>query len=173
MTFVKGLMAAALLLPIAACGDKGGGGDAKPEGKLDQAQLQAFVPFFPPAPKGFQINGGPQFKTGDAKSTVWEVYQTPGGEAFSVEINVSTAEAAKYQAMIDDNGARTKAGAELKDMQGKSALTFNSHQMTPAQYVMVVSPSRFVSATPIYGDKIKPIMSYVFEQVDFDGIAAK
>ena len=32
---------------------------------------------------------------------------------------------------------------------------------------------RFVSVTPIYGDTIKPIMSYVFEQVDFASVAEK
>lgn len=172
MKIIHGVLAAILAIaPLAACGDSGGG-EAKQEGKVEQARLQEFVAFLPSAPKGFSATP-PQFVTGDTRSQVGQIYQTPGGDAFSIEIVFSSTEVAKYQAMIDENSARSKARASLKTMGSWTALTFDAPAANQPQYVMIVSPSRFVSVTPIYGDTIKPIMSYVFEQVDFAAIGEK
>lgn len=171
MKFSVLALAAALALPLAACG--GAEQPAVQEARVEEARLKEFVPLLPPAPKGFAVAGGPQFKTGDDKSTVTQIYQAPAGDAFSVEITFSNAEVDKFQKMIDEPRDRNKAGADLKDVAGRTALTFNARTATNAQYVMVVSPSRMVSVTPLFGETIKPIMSFVFENTDFDAIAAK
>lgn len=173
MKAFKILFAAALLAaPLAACGDKGGSSEAVQEAKVEQAKLQTFVPLLPAAPKGFAA-GTPALVTGDAKSTVTQTYTAPTGDSFAVEMAFSNAEVDKFKKMIDEPKERNKAAAEVNQIAGRDALSFSSPVVTNAQYVMIVSPSRYVSVTPLYGDTLKPIMRSVFEQIDFDAIAAK
>jgi hypothetical protein len=167
---VLALGAALLLAPLAACGG-GGSATAVQETKVDQAQLQKFVGLLPAAPKGF-TPGTATTVTGDAKSVVAQTYTAPSGDSFSVEINFSNADVEKFQKMVDEPKERNKSAAEINQIAGRDALSFSSPVVTNAQYVMIVSPSRYVSVTPLFGDTMKPIMRSVFEKIDFDAIAA-
>jgi len=170
---VRILFAAALLsLPLAACGEGGSSASAVQEAKVEQARLQEFVPLLPKAPKGFAA-AAPVLTTGDDKSVVSITYTAPTTDSFSVEITFSNAEVEKFQKMLDEPKERNKAAAEVNQIAGKDALSFTSPVVTRAQYVMIVSPSRFVSVTPVFGDTLKPIMRSVFEQIDFAAVAAK
>ncbi len=169
---VRVLVAAAFLaLPLAACGD-GASAPAVQEAKVEKARLQEFVALLPAAPKGFAA-APPVLTTGEDKSVVSITYTAPTTDAFSVEITFSNADVAKFQKMLDEPSERTKAAAEVNQIAGKDALSFSSPVVTRAQYVMIVSPSRFVSVTPVFGDTLKPIMRSVFEQIDFAAIGAK
>jgi DNA ligase D-like protein (predicted polymerase) len=138
--------------------------------------LHVVVPLAPGAgwaeTKGFAA-APPVLTTGEDKSVVSITYTAPTTDAFSVEITFSNAEVAKFQKMLDEPSERTKAAAEVNQIAGKDALSFSSPVVTRAQYVMIVSPSRFVSVTPVFGDTLKPIMRSVFEQIDFAAIGAK
>lgn len=169
MRILHAILGAALLIaPLSACG----GGEAPAETRVEESRLKEFAGFLPAAPSGWTA-GGPKFATGDDKSSVTQAYATPAGESFSVEIVFSNAEAAKFQEMIDDPKKRNRGGAEIADIGGRQALTFNSRAATNAQYVVVATPSRIVSITPLFGDMIKPVMRAVFDTVDFEGIASK
>ena len=73
--------------------------------------------------------------------------------------------------MLDEPKELNKAAGEINQIAGRDALTFSSPVVTNAKYLMIVSPSRYVTVTPLFGDTLKPIMRSVFEQIDFDAIA--
>ena len=169
MKFLHAILGAALLVsPLAACG----GGAAPVEARVEESRLKEFADFLPPAPTGWTA-GGAKFSTGDEKSSVMQAYANPAGESFSVEIVFSNAEAEKFQALIDDPKKRNRASAEIADFGGRQALTFSGRSFTNAQYLVVVTPSRIVSVTPLMGDMIKPVMRAAFDMIDFEGIASK
>jgi hypothetical protein len=162
------LCAALIAAPLAACG----GGAAPVEARVEESRLKEFAVFLPAAPAGWTA-GGAKLATGDEKSSVTQAYTTPAGESFSVEIVFSNAEASKFQELIDDQKKRTRAGADVADINGREGLTFKTRAVTNAQYVVVATPSRTVSITPLFGDMIKPVMRAVFDTIDFEAIASK
>jgi hypothetical protein len=169
MRFLHAVLCAALIAaPLAACG----GGAAPVETRVEESRLKEFAAYLPAAPAGWTA-GGAKFVTGDDKSTVTQAYVAPAGESFSVEIVFSNAEATKFQELIDDPKKRTRAGADIADINGREGLTFKTRAVTNAQYVVIATPSRTVSITPLFGDMIKPVMRAVFDTIDFEGIAGK
>ncbi len=174
MKSVRTILAAALLFfPIAACGDaKKPAENAVQEAKVDEARLKEFATFLPAAPRGFTASEAVA-TTGDTMSVIRKVYTAPQGDSFSLEIIFSNAEVAKYQKLVDEPKDAARAGAEVNQVGGRDGLTFGAYTMGKPLYVMICSPSRFISATPIFGDTTKPVMRAVFEQIDFGGIGTK
>ena len=165
------LGAALLATPLAACG-----GDAPPavqESRVEEARLQEFADLLPAAPRDWTASPVAT-STGDKISSISKTDSSAKGDAFSVEINFSNEETAKMQTLASDDKARGRAGVQLAQLAGRDALSF-SHggAIGTPQYVVVLTPSRFVSVTPRVGDPGKPIMRAVFEQIYFDSIAEK
>ncbi|BCW88207.1 hypothetical protein sos41_13450 [Alphaproteobacteria bacterium SO-S41] len=173
MKSVRALVAALLLaVPLAACGDGKSSAPAMEEAMVDQATLAKFVALLPAAPKGFTAAPATTV-TGKERSVVAQTYSAPTTDSFSVEITFSNADVAKFQKMLDEPKEANKAAAEINQIAGRNALSFSSPVVTNAKYLMIVSPSRYVTVTPLFGDTLKPIMRSVFEQIDFDAIAAQ
>lgn len=166
--FALAVCAALSVAPLAACG--GSEVPAVQEAKVEEARLKEFVPFFPKPLTGWKA-GQPVFSTADDKSSVSVSHLTEAGDAFTMTITFSNAEAATFQKLLDDPDARRKAGAESAEFGGKPALSYPSYK--PAAYVVVASPSRTVTIVPVAGEKIMPIVRAQFENIDFAGIAAK
>ena len=164
------LAAALCAAPLAACGDNKSAAPAVEEAMVDQATLAKFVPLLPAAPKGFTAAPATTV-TGKDRSVVAQTYSAPTTDSFSVEITFSNADVAKFQKMLDEPKELNKAAGEINQIAGRDALTFSSPVVTNAKYLMIVSPSRYVTVTPLFGDTLKPIMRSVFEQIDFDAIA--
>lgn len=173
MKIVRAAIAALLFAaPLAACG---GGGEDKPaivEARVEEARLREFLPFFPAPIAGWE-KSEPVFATADDKSSVSVPYVTQSGDAYTIQITFSNAEAGKFAALLKDDEARGKAGVTTATFAGTSALSFSDQRLTNAKYLVVASPSRTVSIIHNAGERTQAVMRAAFESVDFGGIGAK
>jgi len=173
--FLRLALLLVLVAPIAvSCG--GGGGTRGPdrqEGRVEEAKLREFIPFFPAAPAGYTRGEEPGMYSGSDGSTISYTY-TNGTKMFSVILTFSTKNTGETETMMNDESQRSMFGFDKATVAGRDALTAKQRGAGRADFTVVVSNSRMVSIAPASDDLPDLAMiKQVFEKIDFDGIANK
>jgi hypothetical protein len=168
---------AALLVLVAPLAAACGGGEARgpdrTEGRIDEAKLREFIPFFPAAPDGYTRSEQPGVYSADDGSTISYMY-TNGPKMFSIVIGFSNARVSEDEEMMGDESKRNMFGFDLTTVAGHQALSAKQRNSSRSDFLVVVSNSRSVSIMPSSSDlPDKALVQQVFEKIDFMAIANK
>ena len=143
-----------LVVPVAAsCGGGGGGtrGPDRQEGRVEEAKLREFIPFFPAAPAGYTRGEEPGMYSGSDGSTISYTY-TNGTKMFMVILTFSTKNTGETESMMKDESMRTMFGFNMGTAAGRDALVAKQRGAGRSDYTVVVSNSRMVAIAPASSD---------------------